>query len=138
MAILGMGIMLGPIMGPTLGGWLTETYNWRWVFYINLPVGLLTFFGLSAFLSESRTSRLNFDWFGFLTLAIAIGAFQMMLDRGEQVDWFSSTEIVLEASAAALAFYLFVTHTFTADRPFIDPRIFADRNFTVGLMFIFV
>jgi DHA2 family multidrug resistance protein len=139
MALWGMGVMVGPILGPTLGGWLTESYNWRWVFYINLPVGILTFFGLSAFLSETKANaKLALDWLGFATLALAIGGLQMMLDRGEQLDWFSSTEVVLEAALCVVSFYLFVVHTATAERPFIDPRIFRDRNFTVGLMFIFV
>jgi len=138
MAMWGVGVMVGPILGPTLGGWLTEFYNWRWVFYINLPVGIVTFLGLSAYLSETRISKVRLDWFGFAMLGIAIGSFQMMLDRGEQIDWFSSTEIVIEAVLATLAFYLFLVQTFTVKEPFIDPRIFRDRNFAVGLCFIFV
>jgi MFS transporter, DHA2 family, multidrug resistance protein len=138
MAMWGMGVMVGPILGPTLGGWLTEAYNWRWVFYINVPIGILTFAGLSAYLSETKTRKTGFDWFGFAMLSIAIGSFQMMLDRGEQLDWFSSTEIWIEAVLAALAFYLFLVQTFTVKQPFIDPAIFRDRNFTIGLGFIFV
>jgi len=138
MAMWGVGVMVGPILGPTLGGYLTEAYNWRWVFYINLPIGILTFMGLSAFLAEAPRRNISFDWFGFLALSIAIGSFQMMLDRGEQLDWFSSTEIVLELVLAALALYLFIVHTFTADHPFIDPRMFRDRNFSLGLVFIFM
>jgi DHA2 family multidrug resistance protein len=138
MAMWGVGVMVGPILGPTLGGWLTEVYDWRWVFYINVPIGILTFVGLSAYLSETPTKKGSFDWFGFAMLSIAIGSFQMMLDRGEQLDWFSSTEIVIEGVVAALAFYLFLVQTFTAKAPFIDPHIFKDRNFTIGLCFIFV
>jgi DHA2 family multidrug resistance protein len=138
MALWGVGVMVGPILGPTLGGWLTEYYDWRWVFYINLPVGILTFLGLSAFLSETKTSRIALDWIGFLSLSLGIGALQMMLDRGEQLDWFSSVEVQLEAALMVLGFYLFLVQTLTADKPFIDPRIFRDRNFSVGLMFIFV
>jgi DHA2 family multidrug resistance protein len=138
MAMWGVGVMVGPILGPTLGGWLTEVYDWRWVFYINVPIGILTFVGLSAYLSETPTKKGSFDWFGFAMLSIAIGSFQMMLDRGEQLDWFSSTEIVVEGVVAALAFYLFLVQTFTAKAPFIDPHIFKDRNFTIGLCFIFV
>lgn len=143
MAMWGMGVMVGPILGPTLGGWLTEAYNWRWVFYINVPIGIVTFLGLSAYLAETKTSRAGFDWFGFAMLSIAIGSLQMMLDRGEQLDWFSSTEIWIEAVLAALAFYLFLVQTFTlkiaaGKQPFIDPSIFKDRNFTIGLCFIFV
>jgi MFS transporter, DHA2 family, multidrug resistance protein len=138
MAMWGVGVMVGPILGPTLGGYLTEVYDWRWVFYINVPIGILTFAGLSAYLAETRTSKGSFDWFGFAMFSIAIGSFQMMLDRGEQLDWFSSTEILVEAVLAALAFYLFLVQTFTVKQPFIDPAIFKDRNFTIGLAFIFV
>jgi DHA2 family multidrug resistance protein len=138
MALWGIGVMVGPILGPTLGGWLTEYYNWRWVFYINLPVGILTFVGLSAFLAETKLSRIKLDWIGFLSLGLAIGALQMMLDRGEQLDWFSSLEVQIEAGLTVLGFYLFIVQTLTAEQPFIDPRIFRDRNFAVGLMFIFV
>jgi DHA2 family multidrug resistance protein len=139
MAMWGVGVMLGPILGPTIGGWITEYYNWRWVFYINLPIGLLTAAGLAVFLPESRRNEtLRFDWFGFATLSLALGAFQMVLDRGERLDWFDSVEIVIEASLAGLALYLFLVHTFTAKRPFIDPAMFRDRNFALGLTFIFM
>src|SRR4029450_9776940 len=89
MAIWGIGVMVGPILGPTLGGWLTENYDWRWVFYINVPIGILTFAGLSAYLSETKTRKTGFDWFGFAMLSIAIGSFQMMLGRCGRADWFS-------------------------------------------------
>jgi DHA2 family multidrug resistance protein len=139
MALWGVGVMVGPILGPTLGGWLTETYNWRWVFYINLPIGILTCLGLSAYLHKSEPQRgLYFDWFGFLTLAFALGSLQMMLDRGEQLQWFDSPEIMAEAAFGVLGSYLFIVHTFTAERPFIDLRLFRDRNFTTGMVFIFV
>ncbi|HMN71461.1 MAG TPA: DHA2 family efflux MFS transporter permease subunit [Rhodoblastus sp.] len=138
MAIWGVGVMVGPILGPMLGGWLTEYYNWRWVFYINVPIGVAVVFGLLAVLTESRTQEMRFDWFGFATLSLAVGALQMMLDRGQLVDWFSSTEIVFEAALAVLALYLFLVHMATADRPFIDPHLFADHNFRVGIMLIFV
>ena len=138
MAMWGVGVMVGPILGPTLGGWLTKSYNWRFVFYVNVPVGVLTFIGLSTFLSESKTAKLPFDWFGFATLGLFIGTFQMMLDRGEQVDWFSSAEIVIEAGVAALSLYLFLVHTFTSEQPFINPKMFQDRNFSVGMIFIFM
>ncbi len=139
MAIWGMGIMVGPILGPTLGGWLTENYNWRWVFYINLPVGILAATGMIFFLTESARDRLSrLDWFGFATLSLAIGALQLMLDRGEQLDWFGSAEIVAEAIAMGLAFYLFVVHTVTAEKPFVSPALFRDRNFAVALVCIFV
>src|SRR3954453_19802499 len=94
MAIWGMGVMLGPIMGPTLGGWLTETYSWHWVFLVNLPVGVLTVLGLLVFMDETkRQAHLTFDWFGFIALAAGIGGMQLMLDRGEQLGWFGSPAI---------------------------------------------
>lgn len=138
MAIWGVGVMVGPILGPMLGGWLTEYYNWRWVFYINVPIGIAVVFGLVAVLTESKTQDVRFDWFGFGTLSLAVGALQMMLDRGQLVDWFSSTEILIEAGLAGLALYLFLVHTATAEQPFVDPKLFADHNFRVGVMLIFV
>jgi len=139
MAMWGVGVMIGPILGPSLGGWLTEYYNWRWVFYINLPFGVLAWLGLAYFVHETPIDRQRrFDLLGFALLSLAIGALQMMLDRGESLDWFSSREVVIEAALAALAFYLFVAHIFTYDHPFIEPGLFADRNFSVGLLFIFI
>jgi MFS transporter, DHA2 family, multidrug resistance protein len=139
MAIWGMGVMLGPIMGPTLGGWLTETYSWRWVFFVNLPVGVVTVLGLSAIMEESPAKKaLSFDWFGFIALSVGIGALQLMLDRGEQVGWFDSGEIVAEAVIAAAGFYFFLSHAFTAPRSFIPIHIFRDRNFAVGVIFMFI
>jgi len=137
MALFGLGVMAGPILGPVLGGWLTENYSWRYVFYINLPVGILAFIGVSTFLSESERDRsANLDWFGFGALSIAIVAFQMLLDRGEQKDWFGSAEIWIEAIVAVSAFYIFLVHTFTTDRPFVRPALFRDRNFVAGTLFI--
>jgi DHA2 family multidrug resistance protein len=139
MAVWGMGVMLGPILGPTLGGWLTESYDWRWVFYVNLPVGLLAFAGLWIFLRDDRPATVRpFDVFGFAALSIGIGALQLMLDRGQREDWFDSTEILIEAGIAALGLWLFLVHLMTAPRPFIPPRIFRDRNFLSGLMMMFV
>jgi DHA2 family multidrug resistance protein len=139
MAIWGVGVMVGPILGPSLGGWLTEYYDWRWVFYINLPFGLLAWFGLAAFLKETPIEHeRRFDLLGFALLALAIGAFQLMLDRGESQDWFGSREILLEAVLAGLCLYLFVVHVLTHRQPFIDPAMFRDRNLSVGLLFIFM
>ncbi len=139
MALWGLGVMVGPILGPTLGGWLTEYYDWRWVFYINLPFGILAWFGIAAYVHETPADRARrFDWFGFAMLSLAIGAFQMMLDRGGTLDWFASTEIVAEAILSVTALYLFVAHMATAEHPFLDRQLFRNRNFVVGLWFIFV
>lgn len=130
MSIWVMGAILGPILGPALGGWLTDNLTWRWVFFINLPVGVLAFFGVSTFLRGAGQLRsVRLDFFGFATLGLAIGCLQMMLDRGQQLDWFSSREIAIEAGMAALFFYMFLIQTFTARQPFINPRLFLDRNF---------
>jgi MFS transporter, DHA2 family, multidrug resistance protein len=136
MALFGVGVMVGPILGPVLGGWLTQNYSWRWVFYINLPIGILGMLGMMAFLPETKRSAEKLDWFGFATLSITLAALQIMLDRGEIKDWFDSGEIMLEAVIAASAFYLFLVHTFTADKPFVRPALFRDRNFTAGTIFV--
>lgn len=139
MAIWGMGVMLGPIMGPTLGGWLTDQYSWRWVFFVNLPFGIATVLGLMAFMEESETrATVRFDWLGFATLSIGIGALQLMLDRGESIGWFEAQEIWIEAIIAAFGLYLFIAHSLTAERPFIPMQIFKDRNFAIGVLFMFV
>lgn len=133
MAVWGMGAMLGPIIGPALGGWLTENLSWRWVFYINLPIGLLAFIGMSTFLSETKNSaKLRLDLFGFGMLALAIGALQLMIDRGQSKDWFNSLEICIEGALGLFFGYLFVVHTLTARKPFIDIGLFKDRNFSIG------
>jgi DHA2 family multidrug resistance protein len=137
MAIWGIAVMAGPVLGPVLGGWLTEAYSWRYVFYINLPIGILAFLGMRTFLTDTtRNPNEKLDWLGFGTLSLAIGALQVLLDRGEQLDWFGSGEIVIEAIIAAAAFYLFLAHTFTADEPFVKPGLFRDRNFTAGTLMI--
>lgn len=140
MAIWGMGVMVGPIIGPTLGGWLTDSYSWRWVFFINLPIGVLALAGVAAFLpAKAPKHGVRFDAFGFATLALAIGALQAMLDRGEQLDWFGSTEIVVEALLAAISFAFFLVHTATAGKTsFFKRELLRDPNFTVGTFFIFV
>jgi DHA2 family multidrug resistance protein len=134
MALWGMGVMIGPILGPTIGGYLTEYYSWRWAFYINLPVGILAVLGTTAFLTETvRDRSRRFDFFGFALLSLAIGGLQLALDRGESLDWFSSQTIVITLVIAGVAFYLFLVHMFTADKPFIEPGLFKDRNFSTGL-----
>ncbi len=138
MAMWGAGIMVGPIIGPTLGGWLTESYNWRWVFFINLPVGIIALLGSAAFLPRSTRRPRSFDLMGFGLLSLGIGALQLMLDRGGEVDWFSAGEIWTYAVLAFAGFWMFVVHIRETEHPFLDPRMFADRNFATGLLFIFV
>jgi MFS transporter, DHA2 family, multidrug resistance protein len=139
MAVWVMAVTIGPILGPALGGWLTENYNWRWVFYINVPFGILSFLGILLFMPETKIRKSRFDFFGFTALSLAIGSFQLMLDRGQLKDWFSSTEIIVEAIVAGIALYLFVVHMLTTkEEPFVSPSLFKDRNFFTGNIFIFV
>jgi MFS transporter, DHA2 family, multidrug resistance protein len=136
-ALWGVAVMAGPVLGPVLGGWLTQAFSWRYVFYINVPVGILAFFGMMTFLSDTtRNAAAKLDWFGFGTLSLTIAAMQLVLDRGEELDWFGSGEIVVEAIIAASAFYLFLVHTFTAREPFVRLCLFRDANFTAGVLFI--
>jgi MFS transporter, DHA2 family, multidrug resistance protein len=138
MALWGMAVMAGPILGPVLGGWLTENYSWRYVFYINLPVGIAAFLMMRMFLSETpRNGAEKLDWFGFATLSIGIAAMQVVLDQGEEKDWFGSPEITVLAIVAAAAFYLFLVHIFTADHPFVRPALFRNRNFAAGTLVVF-
>src|SRR6202021_424124 len=137
MAMWGVAVMAGPILGPVIGGWLTEDYTWRYVFYINVPIGILCFLGMRAFLTDTAHNAVQkLDWFGFGTLSLAIGAMQVLLDRGEELDWFGSGEMVTECIISVSPFYLFMAHTFTSRAPFVRPSLFRDRNFTAGLLFI--
>jgi MFS transporter, DHA2 family, multidrug resistance protein len=139
MAIWGMGVMMGPIMGPSLGAWLTETYSWHWVFFVNLPFGIFTVLGLIVFMDETKKNlELRFDWFGFAALAIGIGSLQVALDRGEQLGWMESNEIIGEFIVAAAGFYYFFAHSLTTARPFIQFAIFKDKNFIGGCVFMAV
>jgi DHA2 family multidrug resistance protein len=139
MALFGVSVMVGPVLGPVIGGWLTENISWRWVFYINVPIGALAFAGISIFVLETRKDALaKLDWLGFAALSVSIGALQIFLDRGEQLDWFSSGEIMIEAIVCAAAFYIFLVHTFTSKPSFVNPRLFLDRNFSISFVFIFI
>lgn len=132
-AVFGMGSLLGPMLGPVLGGWLTEYISWRSIFLINAPIGVLAFLGLTLYAKETQTQHDHpFDARGFAFVSIALAAFQLMLDRGQLLDWFSSTEVCIEAVIAAMFFYFAVIHMFTVRQPFIKPEIFRDRNFVIG------
>jgi DHA2 family multidrug resistance protein len=138
MAIWGAGAILGPILGPALGGYLTENFSWRWCFYINLPIGILAFLGVFIFISKDRLEAAKrFDFIGFGMLTLFIGAFQLVLDRGPGEDWFSSTEIWTETILAVIGLWVFVAHTITAEHPFFDRRLLADRNFVTASVFGF-
>jgi len=138
MAIWGAGVMLGPIIGPTLGGWLTDAYNWRWCFYINVPIGIIAFVTLASFAQESPTHRRGFDFFGFAMLSVAVGALQLLLDRGEYKDWLASNEIRVELGIALAAFWVFLVHSATTSNPFVNLVLFKDRNFSSGNVLMFL
>jgi DHA2 family multidrug resistance protein len=138
MALFGGGVMIGPILGPVLGGWLTDSYNWRWVFLVNLPVGVLCFFLMTAFMPTTETRKRRFDLFGFGLLAVALASLQMFLDRGNQRDWFDSWEITIEFGVAIAGFWMFLVHTITSKHPLWDRAMFADRNFASALVFMVI
>lgn len=138
MAIWGLGIMLGPILGPVVGGWLTESVNWRWVFFVNLPIGLISLAILAAELPRREAKARRFDLFGFVLLGVALTTLQLMLDRGTQLDWFASGEIWLYALLAGSTGWMAVVHFATARAPLFDKAIFADRNFIIALTFMLI
>ena len=138
LTIWGLGVMIGPIMGPVLGGWLTEQWNWRWVFFINVPIGLAVVMGMLAVLPDKMKTASRFDLFGFTMLAVALASFQLMLDRGTQLDWFDSTEITVEAGVAIAAIWVFAIHSATARNPLIPLPLFRDRNFMLANLFLIV
>lgn len=136
MAVWGMGIMVGPIMGPIIGGWLTDNYNWRWIFYINVPIGIATLAILIALLPSRPVLRRSFDLFGFSMLAIGLAALQLMLDRGHQEDWLQSWEIRIELGLAIIGIWLFLIHMATGRRPMFDRDMLKNRNLLLGLFFM--
>lgn len=141
MAVWGMGVMVGPILGPTLGGWLTDAYDWRWCFFINVPIGAAAFFGIWRYIPRLAAKRsIRFDVLGFTALSVCIGSLQMLLDRGQSNDWFSSGETWIEAILVFISLGIFVIHTATrpAGTTFFDYRLLYNRNFNTGLLFIFV
>ena len=135
LAMAGVGAMLGPLLGPTLGGWLTDNYSWRWVFLINLPIGLAVTFMTALCHIEARDRNMpRFDMMGFVAVSLFIGTFQLMMDRGQQNDWFDSLEICIEAGIVALSFYLTVVHMLTRKDTFVRAEVFRDLNFTLGCL----
>ncbi|MGI9417599.1 MAG: DHA2 family efflux MFS transporter permease subunit, partial [Geminicoccaceae bacterium] len=135
----GMSVVLGPAIGPVFGGYLAEDYGWRWVFLLIVPLALAALAMVIAFIKDGdRKADARLDWTGFLALSIAVTCLQLVMDRGERLDWFGSTEIVLLTALMGLSFYIFLAHSFTAERPFISPSLFLDRNFSIALLIVFV
>jgi DHA2 family multidrug resistance protein len=132
-----MGVTLGPIIGPAIGGWLAESMSWRWSFLVLAPVGAAATFGLAlSLVRDPPKGRMHLDWTGFLLLSVAVGGLQWMLARGQRLDWFQSLEIQATLAATVLAFYLFMVHSLTASRPFLDLGLLRDRNYAVGLALV--
>ncbi len=138
MTVWGLGVMVAPVLGPVVGGWLTDSFNWRWVFFINVPLGLLTVFGLILLMPKIPHRARRFDTAGFVMLFLLLGGFQLMLDRGPQLDWFDSTEIILEASLAAAALWMFVIHTMTRRDTILPSLLFRDRNLAICTLLVLV
>ncbi len=138
-SVFGLSVVIGPALAPAVGGYLAETYNWRWIFLLLLPLCVLALISVLAFIKKTGNDRATrLDWTGFVALSIAVTGLQLLLDRGERLDWFESREIVVIAAAMAVGCYIFVVHTATHERPFIDPALFRDINFVVGLLLVFV
>jgi DHA2 family multidrug resistance protein len=139
MSLWGIGVQVGPIAGPFVGGFLTQNFSWRWVFYVNVPFGIIATLGLIFFLKETKINRvMRVDWLGFAALSLAVGALQLLIDRGEVKDWFSSTEIIVEAVIAGGGFYIFMVQMLLAPKPFLSPKLFQDANFAIATFMTFL
>lgn len=135
MAIWGLGVMVGPVLGPTLGGWLTEIADWRWTFYINVPIGLLSFFLASQYVPETARRARRMDWTGFGLLATGVAALQYVFDRGNHQDWFDATDIRIATALAAIGLIAFAIYSFRyGAKAVLDIRIFKDRNFSMSCL----
>lgn len=138
MALWTMGVMVAPIMGPMLGGWLTDNFDWRWVFYVNLPIGILAFVGTWISAPDTERAERRFDLLGFVLIAFAVASLQLMLDRGEQNDWFESTETLIECGLAIACAWMFIIHVATAEHPLFPREVLTDFNFMMALLFTFL
>src|SRR5512147_1870253 len=133
MAIFGMGAMFGPIVGPLLGGWITDTLSWRWIFFINIPLGIIAIIMNIIVIQDPpymQRQKMKIDYWGLLFLSVRLGALQFMLDKGESEDWFSSGLIVVVAVVAVVALTLLVINELYAERPIVNLKLFRDRTFT--------
>lgn len=138
MAAYGMGVVVAPIIGPTLGGWITDNYSWRWIFYINLPIGVLALLMVNLFVTDPpyirarRASRIDYP--GFLAMAVWLGALQLVLDKGQEDDWFAAKWIVVTAAISTICMVLFVWRELATREPIVDLRVLKDRNFATGTL----
>jgi DHA2 family multidrug resistance protein len=142
MAVYGMGIVVAPIIGPTLGGWITDNYSWRWIFYINIPVGIVSALMTQAFITNPpylrRAVRNNIDYIGFGLMALGLGALQIVFDKGQQEDWFSSSLIIWITVIAVVALAAFIIWELRASEPIVDLRVLTNRNFGTGTMLMMI
>jgi MFS transporter, DHA2 family, multidrug resistance protein len=137
MSLFGMAVGVSPVFGPVLGGYLAENWGWRWSFHMLLPIGAMAIVGLRLTLpADTKFSKVRLDWIGFLALATAMAAIQLVLARGVRLDWFESREIIIATLVAGLAFYVFLAHCLTAQQPFLNLRLLKDRNYAVGLLLV--
>lgn len=138
-SIFGMAVVIGPVIGPTVGSMLSELYSWRWAFYMIVPVGVISFIGLRLTLPYDRpTGQARLDWTGFLSLSVAIACVQLVLSRGQRLDWFESAEIQIETFIAVVSFWIFLAHSLTAERPFLNLKLLLDRNYSIGLVLVLI
>ena len=136
-SVFGMAVVVGPVIGPMLGGILAEAYGWQAAFFMFIPFGIIAFIGMFMFVTDNGVrQRVSLDWTGFLTLSLAVIGLQLLLSRGQRLDWFESPEIIIEAVLAVVALHLFIVHSLTAERPFLNPRLLLDRNFVLGLVIV--
>src|SRR3954454_10692570 len=137
LGLFGMAVAVAPVFGPILGGYLAEAYSWRWAFYMLVPVGIAALAGMQLTLRpDTSARRVKFDWTGFIALSMALAAIQLVLARGMRLDWFESTEIMIECIVAALAFYVFIFHCLTTTSPFLNLKLLTDRNYAIGLVLV--
>jgi MFS transporter, DHA2 family, multidrug resistance protein len=137
MGFWGLGIVVAPILGPVLGGWLTDTYSWRWVFYINIPVGIISIFMTRAFIFDPpyiKRSKASVDYWGIGMLAVGMGALQIFLDKGQQEDWFSSQWIIALFLVAVICLVIFILYELFIDNPVVNLRVFKDRTYAIGVI----
>ena len=137
MSIFGMAVAVAPVFGPVYGGYLAEAYSWRWSFYMLVPIGIAATIGMAWTLpADHQLTKVRFDWTGFMALATALCAIQLVLARGVRLDWFESTEIVIECLIAGIAFYVFLVHSLGARNPFVNLKLMTDRNYAIGLALV--
>jgi DHA2 family multidrug resistance protein len=136
-SIFGMAVVIGPVIGPTLGGFLAQEYSWRYAFYMLVPVGIAGVTALQLILPrDPPAAGIRLDWTGFLTFAITMSCVQLVLSRGQRLDWYESSEITIETVIAVLSLFMFLVHSLTADKPFLDLKMLTDPNYALGLVLV--